>query len=49
MITTVNTLIILTFLLGVCIGMTATFILGEFARSKYRKTDSSDDKTDSKD
>lgn len=49
MITTVNTLMLLTFLVGVCIGMTATFIMYEIVRSKFRKTDSDGDKTDSKD
>ena len=49
MITTVNTLMLLAFLVGVCIGMTTTFIMYEFIRSKFRKTDSDGDKTDSKD
>lgn len=49
MITTVNTLMLLTFLVGVCIGMTASFIMYEIVRSKYRKADSNENKTDSKD
>ena len=33
--------------IGVCIGMTATFIMYEIVKGKYRKADG--DKTDSKD
>ena len=47
MITTVNTLMFLVFLVGVCIGMITTFIMYEIAKGKYRKADG--DKTDSKD
>lgn len=39
---------LLSFLVGVCIGMTSTFIMYEIVKGKYRKTDSND-KTDSKD
>lgn len=47
MITTINTLMLLAFLVGVCIGMTVTFIMYEIVKGKYRKADG--DKTDSKD
>lgn len=40
---------LLAFLVGLCIGMTATFIMYEIIKGKYRKTDGNGDKTDSKD
>lgn len=47
MIIQVNNLLIVTFFIGVCIGMTATFIMYEIVKGKYRKADGY--KTDSKD
>lgn len=49
MIATVNTLMLLAFLVGLCIGMTATFIMYEIIRGRFHKTDSDGDKTYSKD
>lgn len=40
---------LLAFIVGVCIGMTATFIMYEIVRSKFRKTNDDGNKTDSKD